>query len=580
MTKCKAMKKFLLTPPRYLIFITCLFVFSSVSKSYGQDNENLSCTSRPSEAFWESDPFVNNNALIVDILNSNGFSIPEDYLYNLSDTGEYIGDGVLRIPNLELNRNHSTENRNLTSTTLRNIPMKIWIYRNDDGTGNISEQAALDIIDEINLLFVNTNIQFYPLCDISIINNTTTANSGDFSNYTLNNRVENVLNMHLIINHIDNPYWAGKGNYPDKDGDSNYLEGNSYSFALRTQGFYSAYGLDNIGAHEIGHTFGIMHTHQARCNGENSNADCGDCYQESVSRTKTQGAFCLSQVGDLKCETNGDRICDTPADPDISDNVGPIPNCNYTGGGQDNWGDSWIPDTNNLMSYSNIRCLTEFSISQIGTMHFYANELYPNNQILTLNGPSLLCSNITSTYTVSGANSGVTHYNWSVTGDLSLGFATGSSVNVTATGISGGTLILETDCGHPIAKRFIEGTGTIEIAGPAQDLCPGTRYNFNVINYSGATYNWNVSGGIIISGQGTSTIEVEIVTTGNQITDIDCLIGNYCQNNIYTQDLFNQIHPNDCVDNGGIYEQQPISNISMEVQNISLYQTQLQETSP
>ncbi len=125
----------------------------------------------------------------------------------------------------------------------------------------------------------------------------------------------------------------------------------------------------NIILHELGHTLGLAHTHDKRGNGNNGNA--GNCYQEAVSRTRTQGIGCLRTSGLRKCEVNGDMLCDTEADPLLSaNNVNT--GCAYTGGGTDNWGDAWTPPTTNYMSYSRSACQTTFTQMQRGVMYFYA----------------------------------------------------------------------------------------------------------------------------------------------------------------------------------------------------------------
>src|SRR5690606_6179088 len=121
-------------------------------------------------------------------------------------------------------------------------------------------------------------------------------------------------------------------------------------------------------AHEIGHALELYHTHQGRQKGKN-NGQCGDCYQESVSRTKTQGVGCLFTMGKKKCKVNGDLLCDTEADPYINYNVNG--SCMYTGGGTDNWGDAWIPNGNNIMAYTSSSCMNYFSPMQVAKMNLF-----------------------------------------------------------------------------------------------------------------------------------------------------------------------------------------------------------------
>jgi len=57
-------------------------------------------------------------------------------------------------------------------------------------------------------------------------------------------------------------------------------------------------------SHEIGHCLGLYHTFET--------------------------SFCVENINQSNCQSCGDKICDTPADPG-GNNVGP--NCNYIGGG-------------------------------------------------------------------------------------------------------------------------------------------------------------------------------------------------------------------------------------------------------
>ena len=93
-------------------------------------------------------------------------------------------------------------------------------------------------------------------------------------------------------------------------------------------------------SHETGHYFGLPHTFEGTEDG--SNPECVD------------GSNCL---------TAGDYICDTNAD----DNGGfDYWLCYYNGGGTDACnGDTYTPNTDNLMSYSWDACVDEFTGNQL-----------------------------------------------------------------------------------------------------------------------------------------------------------------------------------------------------------------------
>ena len=99
--------------------------------------------------------------------------------------------------------------------------------------------------------------------------------------------------------------------------------------------------------HELGHYFGLYHTHET--------------------------AFGSELVNGSNCSTRGDRLCDTPADPRLTGNVD-NDGCIYTGTGTDANGDSYSPSVANIMSYSSKECRVHFSDDQLDRMNFVLNN--------------------------------------------------------------------------------------------------------------------------------------------------------------------------------------------------------------
>ena len=104
---------------------------------------------------------------------------------------------------------------------------------------------------------------------------------------------------------------------------------------------------DSSLVHEMGHVFSLMHTHGS------SNAK-----------------MTSELVNGSNCDTDGDGICDTPADPGLSSNK--IDNfCGYIGNETDANGDLFSPDTENIMSYSRKACRNHFTPQQLARMYAY-----------------------------------------------------------------------------------------------------------------------------------------------------------------------------------------------------------------
>lgn len=98
-------------------------------------------------------------------------------------------------------------------------------------------------------------------------------------------------------------------------------------------------------AHEIGHYFGLWHTHST-----------------------TNGA---EYVNGTNCQSSGDILCDTPADPTLSSSTVDRTSCAYIGAEVDVNGDAYTPATNNIMSYSTKFCRINFSAGQLARMEFF-----------------------------------------------------------------------------------------------------------------------------------------------------------------------------------------------------------------
>jgi hypothetical protein len=137
-------------------------------------------------------------------------------------------------------------------------------------------------------------------------------------------------------------------------------------------------------AHEVGHYFTLDHTHEDW----DAKSDFKDCYKEPIKRDRRWALLneCGGGEGNLMCNSTGDALCDTPADPKLNEQ-GRLRNCNFDDANlRDNYGDSYLnppagssqPDVKNIMSYSpcdrNIFSRGQVGVMVSGMIHRYSNR--------------------------------------------------------------------------------------------------------------------------------------------------------------------------------------------------------------
>lgn len=298
-------------------------------------------------------------------------------------------------------------------------------------------------------------------------------------------------------------------------------------------------------AHEIGHNLGLLHTHaNIRQDITGYNESAGNCFQEAVSRGKRQGLFCVSTINRLKCEINGDGLCDTEADPGIKrNNRDPFSylfyeSCDYdpAAGGQDNWGDTWTPTVSNIMSYGNYDCRTSFSPLQVGKMYGYIDSIGINNPSFNISGPDALCYNQTATYSVNPLP-GVTNYFWELPSNMTIVPTVGTIGNpvgqghpvikVRADNGAGGEIKVTPNCGSKPAIANILDLGAIEIDGYEQ-ACPIYTYTYTAPFISTADYSWTITNGIILSDPTLRQVQIKMTANPSNQSTLHLEITNVC----------------------------------------------------
>ncbi|WP_165453891.1 T9SS type A sorting domain-containing protein [Hyunsoonleella flava] len=232
----------------------------------------------------------------------------------------------------------SGANKNSTPTVLNSIPVKAHIIRPSDGNGGLSLKGLYDAIGDLNEIYADAYMEFFLCEEVNYIDN------DDFyyefsrskeADLTADNYTHGVINIYFT-QYVEVKPGVSLCGYSNTFGGSDVVVMNN------------GCGLNGTSlAHEIGHFFSLMHTH-----GPDNHA------------------LTTELVDGSNCDTDGDMICDTPADPGLGTDC--VNNdCEYTGNLKDANGDVYTPDTKNIMSYSRSSCKSYFSEQQLARIYAF-----------------------------------------------------------------------------------------------------------------------------------------------------------------------------------------------------------------
>lgn len=284
-----------------------------------------------------------------------------------------------------------TQNRSLLPVAY--IPIKAHIGQRSDGSGGLTAMQLSDAIADMNGFFINANMQFYLCGGINYIQNDNYYNfsQGEQAEVHGTHGEEGLINIYFF-NRVRNDEGGELCGYA-------YFPGGPDVIVMRNSCATNGSTL----AHEMGHYFSLYHTH-------------------GLSNTTLTDEL----VDGSNCTTAGDRVCDTPADPQLgSSNVNS--SCLYTGTAVDANGDPFVPDPRNLMSYSRKNCRDFFSPQQYGRMYAsYVNDrsyLFCPSFNVDFNAESNVncagAGSVTFTAQAAGADS----YSWDVDGDGAVDYS-------------------------------------------------------------------------------------------------------------------------------------------------------------
>ncbi|MBU3821827.1 zinc-dependent metalloprotease [Flavobacteriaceae bacterium XHP0103] len=228
------------------------------------------------------------------------------------------------------------------------IPIKAHIIRNSNGNSGLSTEELHQSINNLNETFKEAFIQFKVNDDINYIDDDGFChfNKSNEKELTAYNYAKGYLNIYFVEN-LENQAENSICGY------ANISESANLIFVKN-----SCVTNGSTLPHEIGHLLSLIHTH-----GPNDNQT-------------------TELVDGSNCDTDGDGICDTPADPKLSsENLDNF--CNYVGTETDANGDKYQPDTRNIMSYAYKGCRTQFTSEQSARM--YAFYQYIKNSFINPN---------------------------------------------------------------------------------------------------------------------------------------------------------------------------------------------------
>ena len=260
-----------------------------------------------------------------------------------------LPDGVTATQSFldEIIKNYNDENSFSfdlnTINTQVSIPIRVQIVMNIKGFPGVNQSNMTNIVSLVNSYFKNAGIHFF-IDSINYINDYNysyiTWNSLKkelLTRYAVDNRINLFLVDSIKLGSVKSYGFTYFPDMPDSNFiylDKKYLSGNSLATML-------------------GHFMGLLSTHEIAGGRE--------------------------LVTEENCNSSGDFICDTYADPGLLDHV--IDSCKYIGTEMDNSGRYFVPSVANIMSDSPDKCKCIFTPLQYRRIYYYYHKYrqYLNN---------------------------------------------------------------------------------------------------------------------------------------------------------------------------------------------------------
>lgn len=229
------------------------------------------------------------------------------------------------------------------------IPVTLHIVRRSNGTGGITAAEADSRLAITNALWAPIGFQFVRAGAVDFIDDTDLFDTDIVTELAFlwgRNAVPNTVNIYFV-NSLTFPFQPPEGVLCGIGSLTGFpIQGVAVSNNAICNG-----GTNSLLAHELGHYFDLLHTHETE-HGE----ECPD---------------------GSNCATAGDRLCDTPADPLLGQNNVTTDTCTYVGD-ERRCGTPFQPDPTNIMSYAPFECTCCFSPGQRSRVMATLTNLRPN----------------------------------------------------------------------------------------------------------------------------------------------------------------------------------------------------------
>lgn len=256
-----------------------------------------------------------------------------------AQSSENLGCGTIAIPNEDEDLDaflafKDAFNANGHRMVVDSIAVQFYIVRSDNGSGGLNSESIEPALEIANSLYSNSNLFFYQCNQPEYIDNSSFLyfNSLYEAQLVAQNYHENVINIYVTENvRIESTPVCGYAYMAWSNIDVIVLDDNCVSNGSTLN-------------HELGHFFGLYHTHEVDANGP-------------------------EYVNGSNCSIAGDLLCDTPADPLLGSNN--VSLCDYNGNETDPLGDYYSPDETNIMAYSPQFCRDNFTDDQYARIAYH-----------------------------------------------------------------------------------------------------------------------------------------------------------------------------------------------------------------